>query len=101
MLQYMPGDRLALGVSDFDAVLPGAAASYDVGVWQLFGEWSWEALVGGGAPSASRWPMRLGAGGRTPVSRSLDLEVMLEASPSGRPSMPPPIRWCPCRRAWR
>jgi hypothetical protein len=85
--QYMPGDRLALGVSDFDAVLLGAAASYDVGAWQLFGEWSWEALVGEGAPPASRWPMRLGAGGRTPVSRSLDLEVMLEASPSGRPSM--------------
>jgi hypothetical protein len=85
--QYMPGDRLALGVSDFDAVLLGAAASYDVGDWQLFGEWSWEALVGSGAPSASRWPMRLGAGGRTPVSRSMDLEVMLEASPSGRPSM--------------
>jgi hypothetical protein len=85
--QYMPGDRLALGVSDFDAVLLGAGASYDVGDWQLFGEWSWDALVGSGAPSASRWPMRLGAGGRTPVSRSMDLEVMLEASPSGRPSM--------------
>jgi hypothetical protein len=85
--QYMPGDRLALGISDFDAVLLGAAASYDLPGWQLFGEWSWDVLVGGRAPAASRWPMRVGAGGRAALSRSMDLELMAEASPSARPAM--------------
>ena len=85
--RFGPGDRLALGVSAFDAALLGAAVQYHLASWQLFGEWSWEMLVGSGAPSASSWPMRLGAGARTPLSRTLDLEVLVEASPSGRPPM--------------
>jgi hypothetical protein len=82
-----PGDRLALGVSDFNAALLGVGAGVELGRWQLYGEWSWEALVGGGAPPASTWPMRLGAGARRGLLPNLDAELLVEASPSKRPPM--------------
>jgi hypothetical protein len=79
-----PGDRLSLGVSDFDAALLGAGAQHQLGRLALFGEVTWEVLLGQDAPAAGKWPLRLGAGARWQVSQGARVEVMAEASPSGR-----------------
>lgn len=82
-----PGDRLALEVSGFDAALLGLAAAYRQPGYQLFAEWSWDVLVGSGAPSASASPMLVGFGGRARVSEMFTAEVLAQVSPSARPAM--------------
>lgn len=85
--RYSAPDRLALGASAFDAVLLGTGVSYDLGRWRLFGEWSWDVLVGGGAPAATQSPMRIGGGARTGLGQAIDLELMVEAHPGRRPAI--------------
>ena len=85
--QLGPGDRLALGVSEFNAALLGAAVHHDLSALSLFAEGSWELLVGSGAPGAGSSPLRLGAGARRRLSDSTHVEVLLEGSPSSRPSL--------------
>jgi hypothetical protein len=82
-------DRLALGVSAFDQVLVGVAATIGRGRAQGFVEAGADLLVGAGAPSAGRSPIRIGAGGRFALGRSLRLEAAVEASPGGRPDTSP------------
>jgi hypothetical protein len=82
-----PGDRLALGVSGFDAALVGLGAAYRGGPWQLFAEWSWDLLIGEGAPAAGASPMRVGAGARARLSRSTTVELLGEVSPGARPAL--------------
>jgi len=79
-------DRLALGVSAFDEVLAGVAATFTRGRVQGFLEASLDLLVGSGAPAAGSSPMVVGGGARVAVGRNLRLEAELEISPSGRPS---------------
>ncbi len=81
------GDRLALGLSDFNAVLLGLGASYRYRIFEWFGEWSWDVLVGSGAPSVANSPMRITAGMRVFPTNALELEFLMEASPSARPSI--------------
>jgi hypothetical protein len=85
--ELAPGDRLALGVSDFHAGLLGAAVHHDLEALSLFTEVSWEMLVGSGAPAVSAWPLRFGAGARRRLSAATHVEVLAEVSPSARPSM--------------
>ncbi|HEY3665497.1 MAG TPA: hypothetical protein VGL19_05830, partial [Polyangiaceae bacterium] len=58
------GDRIALGASDFDAVLAGLGVSYNWGETELFGETTADLLVGSGAPSPGKSPIRVTAGVR-------------------------------------
>jgi hypothetical protein len=82
-----PSDRLALGVSDFDAVLLGAGASVGRGRLQGYVEGSWEMLVGARAPGALTSPIYLGAGARAAIRPELRAEVGIEVSPSERPDL--------------
>jgi hypothetical protein len=82
-----PGDRLALEVSAFDAVLLGAAASFGRGPAQGFVEASWELLVGAGHPPPLSSPIWTGAGVRVALSAQLHVEAEAEICPSNRPSV--------------
>jgi hypothetical protein len=81
------GDRLALGLSEFDAVLAGLGAAYHVAGWTVFAEASAELLVGQEAPGFTASPLRLEAGARRRISRQLELEALLR----GSLSQPPPV----------
>ena len=84
-----PSDRIALGLSDSNALLVGLGAAYRTGQMELFGEWTWDLLLGNDAASASQSPMRVGAGARLWIgdSDSLQLEGRLEALLSSRPDV--------------
>jgi hypothetical protein len=83
--RYRSGDRLALGLSSFDAVPLGIGAAYRVGDAELVAELSADALVGAGAPDLSRSPLRASAGARYHVSDSVALRLLTDTSLSGRP----------------
>jgi hypothetical protein len=85
--QLSASDRLALGVSAFDAVLLGASASFGRRMVSGFVEASGELLVGGGHPPALSSPMFIGAGARVAVAPRLRLEAAAELSPSRRPDL--------------
>ena len=79
--QLSPSDRMALGVSESDAVLLGAGAALRTGAGtEWVGEWSWDVLVGDRAPDPRQCPMRLAAGVRQQVSRAIGLQLVAEYS---------------------
>jgi hypothetical protein len=84
-----PGDRLALGVSDFDAVLLGAGADVLLGRTELFAEASLDLLVGRGAPAFRQSPLRLAGGARHALSPALAFEVVGVGSLSAQPDLSP------------
>ena len=84
-----PGDRIALGLSDFDAVVLGLGASYRVGQLEVLGEVTWDVLLGDGAPGPMASPLRAAAGVRYGLSDALSLELMAEATLSERPDVGP------------
>jgi hypothetical protein len=77
-------DRLALGLSDFNAVPFGVAAFQRIAAFELLGELSGEALVGAHAPDLLHSPLRAALGGRWPVASSVVGELLLELSLSQR-----------------
>lgn len=81
-----PNDRLALGISEADAVLLGIRGAHRAGPWTMFGELSWDLLLGDAAPSALESPLRAGAGFRRALDDSIALEALLEVSASSRPA---------------
>jgi hypothetical protein len=82
-----PGDRLALGLSDFDAVLLGLGAGARFGTVEVLAEGTAELLVGRGAPVASESPLRAAAGARLWLSRRVSASLGVEVSLSGRPEL--------------
>lgn len=86
LTRLRPGDRLALGLSDFDAVLIGFGFAHAFGAFEALGEMTWDVLVGEGAPTATESPIRIALGGRFHVSRLLAFSAMAAVSPSGRPA---------------
>jgi len=78
---------LALGLSEFDAVLLGLGASVWVGKNQLLCEVSTDVLVGGDAPAFSQSPLRVAAGVRRAVARGLGLEFLAVGSLSEQPDL--------------
>jgi len=82
-----PGDRLALGLSEFDAVLLGLGASAWAGQYQISGEVSSDVLVGSGAPAFSQSPLRVAAGLRRPIVHGLSLELLAVGSLSAKPDL--------------
>lgn len=83
------GDRIALGLSGFDAALAGVAVDVPVGRTEILGELSGDVLVGSGAPAFTDSPLRVTAGVRQKLGRALSLELRAEASLSGRPDVGP------------
>lgn len=83
------GDRLALGVTEFNAAVIGAAVSHRIGPVELLGEMAWDVLVGEGSPSAGKSPLRLGVGLRYHAMDTLQLEALFEGLANGRPSTGP------------
>jgi hypothetical protein len=81
------GDRLALGLSDFDAALVGAGAAYRVDRVQLFAEGNAELLIGDGAPALIESPIAATLGGRYSIDDAWALELLGEASLSDRPTL--------------
>lgn len=80
------GDRSALGLSDYDAVLAGLGLGYAVGRTLLFGEVSAQVLLG--SPKLSASPLWLSVGARRPFGpEGLSGEVSLDALASARPEL--------------
>lgn len=85
--QLRSGDRSALGVSDFDAILLGIAGAYPIGEALLFGEVTAQALLD--SPKLSASPTHVTLGVRQPIaSRGLSAEVVLDTLVSARPDTP-------------
>jgi hypothetical protein len=84
--EYRAGDRLALGLSEFNAVPLGIAAGYRWGRMEWIAELSADILVGEGAPSVAHSPARVGGGARHALSESLALTWLTEAVLSARPA---------------
>jgi hypothetical protein len=83
------GDRAALGLSDFDAVLIGLGVAVPLGPAQILAELSGDLLVGDGAPPVAESPLRATAGARLPLSERLSLELLLDGSLGQRPKVGP------------
>jgi hypothetical protein len=80
------GDRSALGVSDYDALLAGLGVGYAVGRTLLFGEVSAQVLLG--SPKLAASPLWLSVGARVPFGPpGLSGEVALDALASSRPGV--------------
>jgi hypothetical protein len=88
-LSIRQGDRIALGVSQFDAILIRLGASYTAGPMEVFGEMSWDVLVGAAAPSATTSPLRFGLGGRLTIVDGFAVSLTSEFLASGRPMVSP------------
>jgi hypothetical protein len=78
--ELQPWDRASLDVSDAPAILLGAGAEVVVGPGAIWGEASWDLLVGAEAPPLARSPLHAGAGVRYPLGRPLDLYAFLEVN---------------------
>lgn len=83
------GDRIALGISEFDAVLVGVGTVVPLGAVNLLGEVSADILVGSGAPSISESPLRADLGVRLGLGSSSALELLLEGALGSRPDVEP------------
>lgn len=87
--EYRPGDRLALGVSDLDALLFGLATSWRLGRTELIAELGADLLVGSGAPALHQSPLRASAGVRHSLSDALALRMGADVSLSSRAAEEP------------
>lgn len=87
--RYQVGDRLALALSDFNAVLLGIGTTIPVSKVELLAETTYDLLIGRGAPSPVYSPIRLDVGVRTAISRTLQAELMTELALSARPEVQP------------
>ena len=81
------GDRVGLGLSEFDALLLGVGGAFRTGPFEAFGELTWDVLLGELSPSATTSPMRLSAGARLEVTPGIDVELLGEWVPSSRPEL--------------
>ncbi len=84
-----PGDRLALGLSDFDAVLAAFGMAYDFGGTVVKGELSAELLAGTDAPPVEQWPLRAAAGVAQALGQGFALDLTVEGVLSSRPDFGP------------
>ena len=90
-----PGDRLAIGVSDFHAVLLAVAVDHRWTTVEAFGEVGWDLLIGKGAPPPMSSPLRASLGGRYHMGRSLQAELLLSVGLSSRPDQGPEDAFVP------
>lgn len=84
---YRAGDRLSLGVSDFDAVLLRVGLGCRRGALEGVGEVRWDLLVGDAAPDLVESPLHVAAAGRYHASAAVQLELAIDVTVSSRPSV--------------
>lgn len=82
--RYRTGDRLALGVSEFDAVPLALGGRYHWGEASAFLELGGDWLLGEGVPEPSQFPWRASLGVATPLSDLLLGTVVFDTSLSAR-----------------
>lgn len=87
--RYRTGDRLALGLSDFDSVLWGIGSAIPIGNYEFLGELSADLMVGHASPSLSKSPWRADIGIRRWFSASVQAELLSEYALSSRPVVSP------------
>jgi hypothetical protein len=83
------GDRLALGLSDFNGVLGGAGAAYRTGNTMAFAELSTDWLVGAGAPPFRQSPAWTTLGLREFLTTALSVEGAADVALGSRPPVSP------------
>jgi len=83
------GDRISLGLSDFDALLLGLGMAQRMGAVELLGEFSTDLMLGSGAPPASQSPLRATAGARYHLTPEVQLQALADVTLSGRPGVDP------------
>ncbi len=62
-------DWVGLGLSDFDAMLVGVGMQHSLDSFRWFGELTGDLLLGSGAPSLPRSPLRVAVGASTELGR--------------------------------
>jgi len=82
---YRPGDRLALGLSEFNAVPLGLGGAYRRGRTEWVAEFSADLLLGSDAPELSQSPWRIAGGARHSLTEAIALAWATEVSLSERP----------------
>lgn len=87
--RYRLGDRLALGASEFDAVLVGLGAILPIAQAELLAEVSGDLLVGSGAPPLGQSPLRASVGARLGISDVATLSLESDVALSQRPELGP------------
>lgn len=87
--QLSLNDRLALGLSDFNAALVGLGVVVRLDAFELLAETTWEPLLGSDAPDLNTAPLRLVGGGRWQPMSDVPLKVHLicEGLLSSRPDI--------------
>jgi hypothetical protein len=90
-----PSDRMALGVSESNAVLVGVGAALRTGATEWIGEWSLDALVGDRAPNRRHWPTRAAGGIRRRLSDSVGAQISFEYSLAATRAMEETFRLFP------
>jgi hypothetical protein len=88
-MYYRAGDRLALGLSDFNAVLVGAGVVVPAGRLEVLGEITGDLLIGTSAPALTQSPLRVDFGVRHPISKHWQAELLSEFALSSRPNITP------------
>jgi hypothetical protein len=88
LVMLRPGDRLALGMSSFDAVLVRLGGAVRLGPLDVYAEWTLDALLGSGNPGIAASPMHLALGARYPIGRTLLVDVFADTCLSQRPPLP-------------
>lgn len=82
-----PSDRIALGASDFNAMLLGLGISHRIGVAELLCELSADMLLGTNAQLLAKSPLRADLGARFHLGPIVQLEVLFDSSLSARPGL--------------
>ncbi len=80
------GDRISLGMSEYNAVLLGLGSSLRFSSMELLLELTADVLVGDGAPTGSS-PLRVAVGGRYHIFDGLAAELMTESHVAKRPPL--------------
>jgi hypothetical protein len=83
------GDRISLGLSEFDSVLLGVGLSQKLGQYEALGEFTGDWLVGSKSPRWNESPWRVTVGVRRRATRVISLELRADALLSGRPRVGP------------
>lgn len=83
--RFRVGDRLALGVSEFNALSVGLGGSYQVGDTQFVAELSADFLLGHASPGIGKSPQRAVVSARRKWSDTVATRLQVETSLSKRP----------------
>ncbi len=83
------GDRIALGSSEYDALLLGLGVERTFDRTEAFAEVTSDVLIGSGAPPFSQSPLRLTLGARQHLSQKMTLGLVVDGTLSRRPGSLP------------